>query len=62
MAELLLSLAAKDSEAAAVQSAASKFPTATLARLELSGPWASLGRGGARLTHVLQPKELGDEP
>jgi phosphohistidine phosphatase len=61
MAELLLSLAAKDSEAAAVQSAASKFPTAALARLEFAGPWASLGRSAARLTHVLKPKELGDE-
>jgi phosphohistidine phosphatase len=61
MADLVLSLADAGSAPAAIDSASSKFPTAALARLSFDGAWEALGPRTARLTHVLRPKDLGDE-
>ena len=61
MADLILMLAGKGSDRAALESAAEKFPTAALARLSFDGAWEALGPRTARLTHVLRPKELADD-
>lgn len=61
IAELALHLAGKSSDRHAVDSAASKFPTAALARLEYAGTWDELGPACARMTDFLRPKELAGD-
>ena len=53
--DLGLSLARPGSESARVRS---KFPTAALATLELTGTWRELAPGSAELVSFVKPKEL----
>jgi phosphohistidine phosphatase len=57
--QLAAQLASADSDAAALASLKEKFPTAALARFVLDGAWTDLRFGGARLTHLLRPSDLG---
>ena len=52
-------LAADSSDAVALARLREKFPTAALARFVFDGGWDQLHAGAARLTHLLQPKDLG---
>jgi phosphohistidine phosphatase len=44
---------------AALDRMRAKFPTAAVAVLELTGPWARLGPGTARLTGFVTPRDVG---
>ncbi|MFC0388889.1 SixA phosphatase family protein [Muricoccus vinaceus] len=58
--DLALSLAGDGGRdgAGVPESLAAAYPTAALAEFALSGPWASLAPGGARLVRFLQPGDL----
>ncbi|MGP2492421.1 SixA phosphatase family protein [Mesorhizobium sp. PUT5] len=51
-------IAGPDSDPAAMQRLAAKFPTAALAGLEVEGAWCNLGERSARLTDFLRPRDL----
>ena len=51
-------IARPDSDPAAMQRLAAKFPTAGLASLDVDGTWADLGERSARLTDFLRPRDL----
>lgn len=57
LADFALSLAGNGSDKKAVKKLTRKFPTAALARIQLSG-WANLSEGSGRLTHCIKPKDL----
>ncbi|GAB4100897.1 histidine phosphatase family protein [Sinomonas halotolerans] len=54
--DLVLRLASRDSDQDAYMDAASHFPTAGLAVLEVEGPWAELDGQDARLTRFAVPR------
>jgi phosphohistidine phosphatase len=54
-----LRLAGPGSDESVFKKIETKFPTAALARFTLDEDWANLDFGGARLTHCVQPKDLG---
>lgn len=56
--DLAHGLAGDDSDRAALDTVAAKFPTAALARFEFDGSWRALRFGGARLSHFLRPRDL----
>jgi len=56
--DLAHGLAGDDSDRAALDTVAEKFPTAALARFEFDGSWHALRLGGARLSHCLLPRDL----
>ena len=51
-------IAGPDSDPAAMQRLAAKFPTAGLASLDVEGAWSGLGERSARLTDFLRPRDL----
>jgi phosphohistidine phosphatase len=61
MQALVLELAdASSSDRALLESAANKFPTGSLATLELHCPWAELRPGCGVLAAMVRPKDLGE--
>lgn len=56
--ELAFHIAGNNSNSAARDRMAAKFPTAGLARFDYDGIWRELAGGAAQLTHFLAPKEL----
>lgn len=56
--DLSVLLAAPDSDRDALARLTEKFPTGGLARYAFGGPWAQLGRRGARLEGFVKPKDL----
>lgn len=61
MQALVLELADVDSsDQARLRGAAQKFSTGALATFELDAPWSELGPGGAVLTGLVRPKDLGE--
>lgn len=57
--ELLFRLVAPEHESALFEAASEKFPTATLAVLELAiDDWAGISAGCGRLTHFARPRDL----
>ena len=57
--DLAVLLASPDSDREALARIGKKFPTAGLARFPFDGEWTGIGRGGARLTEFMTPRELG---
>lgn len=56
MSGTTLRLAGQDSEQAARNAVSAKFPTSAVAVLALTGPWADLGPGAARLESFTVPR------
>jgi phosphohistidine phosphatase len=59
--ELAALLASEDSDPRALKRLATKFPTAALARFQFDSKWAELHAGAARLSHLIQPRDLAQE-
>lgn len=57
IADLVLTLAGSGKRLSAVRE---RFPTAALATLEFGGRWRGLGRGDAKLTDYVVPRELAE--
>ena len=58
LAVLLADPRAVGVDAGAVVRLAEGYPTGALAEFSIMGPWATLGRGGARLQHFLAPADV----
>lgn len=51
-------LAGAGSDTGALARLVEKFPTGAVARFDVAVPWTDIGSGGARLTHLLVPRDL----
>ncbi|MBV9782293.1 MAG: histidine phosphatase family protein [Acidisphaera sp.] len=58
LALLLAGSAGQSAPGTSLHRLAESFPTAALAEFTVTGPWRSLGEGGARLLRFLAPRDL----